>query len=218
MKFIELSHYLKHGTVSYPGMPPVDISTFMERKENSNDTGYLDFLKMVNISGTYIDAPYHAFENLDKIGDIPLEKLVDLNAFVVRINKKKGFFCIDDFRFLENENLMGSAVLLNSGFDKKYGTAEYKKNPPYLTEEGANWLINHGVSFIGIDTLLIDDYMSIEELGNPVHQIILGSGSIICEDMKNLDLVPQKGAILSAVPPRIAMSSFPVRVYAKILQ
>lgn len=52
----------------------------------------LDQIKMVNISGTYIDAPYHRFESGYKIGDIPLEKLVNLDTFVVSMDKEKGYF------------------------------------------------------------------------------------------------------------------------------
>lgn len=193
MEFIELSHYIDHGTVSFPGMPPVEISTFMTRKADTNDTGYLDFLKMVNISGTYVDAPYHAFEQGEKIGDIPLEKLVDLNTFVVRLTDGKDCFDTSDFQHLEYENLNGSAILLHTGFDKKYGTPDYSVNMPYLSRKGAEWLIERGVVFIGIDTALIDDYENVEEKGNPVHRVILAAKAIVCEDMKNLDLLPDKG-------------------------
>lgn len=29
MKYIELSHYVKDGLISYPGMPPVEISAYI---------------------------------------------------------------------------------------------------------------------------------------------------------------------------------------------
>ena len=63
MKYIELSHYVKDGLISYPGMPPVEISAYMTREEcgaafGATGAAMLDQIKMVNISGTYIDAPY----------------------------------------------------------------------------------------------------------------------------------------------------------------
>ena len=90
MKYVELSHYVTDGLISYPGMPPVEISAFMTREECG--AAMLDQIKMVNISGTYIDAPYHRFESGYKIGDIPLEKLVNLDTFVVSMDKEKGYF------------------------------------------------------------------------------------------------------------------------------
>lgn len=216
MRYIELNHYIKNGTETYPGMPPVEISTYMERNEDSLDTSLLDFLKMINISGTYLDAPYHVFEEGDKIGDIPLEKLVDLDTYVVHLAHDRNYFDVEDLRFIENENLAGSAVLLQSGHDRKFGTPEYGIAPPYLSVAGAKWLMEKEVVFVGIDSPLIDDLVHVPVHGTPVHQIILKASAIICEDMKDIDLVPDKGARLTAVPPRIAMSSFPARVFVKV--
>ncbi len=119
----------------------------------------LDQIKMVNISGTYIDAPYHRFEDGYKIGDIPLEKLIDLAAYVIHLDARKGCFDIDDFQKLADEDLEGAAVLCHSG---------------------------HELSHL----------------------------SVICEDMINLGQLPDKGARLYVVPIRVAMASFPARVFA----
>ena len=164
MKYIELSHYVKDGLISYPGMPPVEISAYMTREEcgaafGATGAAMLDQIKMVNISGTYIDAPYHRFEDGYKIGDIPLEKLIDLAAYVIHLDARKGCFDIDDFQKLADEDLEGAAVLCHSG---------------------------HELSHL----------------------------SVICEDMINLGQLPDKGARLYVVPIRVAMASFPARVFA----
>lgn len=106
MKYVELSHYVTDGLISYPGMPPVEISAFMTREEcgaafGTTGAAMLDQIKMVNISGTYIDAPYHRFESGYKIGDIPLEKLVNLDTFVVSMDKEKGYFDLEDLMDLD---------------------------------------------------------------------------------------------------------------------
>lgn len=221
MKFVELNHYIRNGLVSYPGMPPVEISAFMTREEcgatyGSESAAILDQIKMVNISGTYIDAPYHRFEDGYKIGDIPLEKVFARPAFVVHMSDKHNYFDVEDLEFLDAENLEGAAVLLHSGYDKKFGTPEYEIDTPYLTVEGANWLMERKVSVVGIDTPLIDDYVCSAEKGNPVHDIILGALSVICEDMKNIEQLPDKGALFYAIPARVDMASFPARAFATI--
>lgn len=224
MKFIELSHYITDGQVSFPGMPPVKISAFLTREQcreqfGSGGSALLDRIDMVNISGTYIDSPYHRFESGYKVGDIPLEKLFDLRTFVVRPPRDRIYFDVEDFEILKNEYLVGAAVLCHSGHDKKYMTPEYEKDVPYITREGAKWLIDRGVVFVGIDSPLVDNYNSKSDpdyAGDVNHDEILSRGSVICEDMINLGKLPDKGARLYAIPIRVAMSSFPARVFAVI--
>ncbi len=193
MKYVELSHYVTDGLISYPGMPPVEISAFMTREEcgaafGTTGAAMLDQIKMVNISGTYIDAPYHRFESGYKIGDIPLEKLVNLDTFVVSMDKEKGYFDLEDFLFLEDEEL-----------------------------EAAKWLMKRKVSVVGIDSQLVDNFNEKDDPNYPgdvVHDEILGHESVICEDLMDLDLLPDKGARLYVIPIRVAMASFPARVFA----
>lgn len=193
MKYVELSHYVTDGLISYPGMPPVEISAFMTREEcgaafGTTGAAMLDQIKMVNISGTYIDAPYHRFESGYKIGDIPLEKLVNLDTFVVSMDKEKGYFDLEDFLFLEDEEL-----------------------------EAAKWLMKRKVSVVEIDSQLVDNFNEKDDPNYPgdvVHDEILGHESVICEDLMDLDLLPDKGARLYVIPIRVAMASFPARVFA----
>lgn len=221
MKFVELNHYIRQGLVSYPGMPGVEIDAYLTREEcgatyGGNSAALIDQIKMVNISGTYIDAPYHRFEDGYKIGDIPLEKLFNLDTFVIHMSEERHYFDVEDLEFLEGKNLEGSAVLLHSGHDKKFMTSEYEVDVPYLTTEGAQWLMERKVAVIGIDSQLIDDYVHSKEKGNPVHDIILENLSVICEDMQSIELLPDEGARLYVIPVRVEMASFPARVFATI--
>lgn len=109
---------------------------------------------MPNISGTYIDAPYHCFEE-------------------------------GDFQVLEGEELKGVAVLCHSGYDKKYMTPEYEINVPYLTLEGAKWLMEREVAFVGIDTPFVDNYNTKDDAdypGDVVHDEILGTQFLIKQE------------------------------------
>ncbi|MGN1021977.1 MAG: cyclase family protein, partial [Lachnospiraceae bacterium] len=214
MRYIELSHYIVNGQISYPGMPPVEISTFLSREacEGTFGTGgaaMLDQIRMVNISGTYVDAPYHRFENGYKVGDIPLEKLIHLRTFVVRMNRERHYFDVCDFEKLEGENLAGAAVLCNSGHDRKFMTPEYEVDVPYLTPEAAKWLMARDVALVGIDSQLVDNYNKKGDpdyAGDVNHDEILGHQSVICEDMIHLDQLPDTGAVLYVVPVRVAMA------------
>jgi len=219
MKYIELCHRITNGLITFPGMPPVEITPFLTREECGNQFGekaaaLLDQIKMVNISGTYLDAPLHRFEDGYTIADIPLEKLVDIPFITVKIREGRNYFDKDDFKTIE---VNGGAVLLYSGHDEKFGTDEYAVNPPYLTPEGAKFLMEKKVVFVGIDSPLIDDMVRSAELGTPVHDIILSEGAIVCEDMTHLQKVYKQNGTLTAVPPAVEMASFTARVFAKIL-
>lgn len=221
MKFVELNHYIVDGIVSYPGTPGVEITAWKDREEAAKTYGeggasMLDQIKMLNISGTYIDAPYHRWDEGYRIGDIPLEKLFDLPAFVVHMSKEHNYFDKKDLvEALEGEDLKGAAVILHSGYDKLFGTPEYEIDTPYLKVDGAEWLMEQGVYLVGIDTPLLDSYVDCA-LGNPVHDIILSKLAVICEDMCHIEEIPDRGAKLYAIPPRVDMASFPARVFAVV--
>jgi len=221
MKFVELNHRITNGLVTFPGMPAVEIDAYLTREECAVDNGkavaLIDRIRMINISGTYLDAPLHCEEDGSSIADIPLEKLVDLKTVVIRMKKEKGCFDEDDFEPIATTDLNGYAILLHSGHDKRFGTDGYGEDPPYLTVEGAKWLIERGVVFIGIDSPLIDNMIARIEDGIPVHNLILSAKAVVCENLRGLEQMPDTGALLTAVPPAVEMSSFTARVFAKIL-
>lgn len=224
MKYVELSHYIVDGQISYPGVDPVKISTYLSREACESEFGgggaaMLDQISMVNISGTYIDSPYHRFEDGYKVGDIPLEKLIHLRTFVVRMSKDRHYFDVCDFEKYENEDLDGAAVLCDSGHYKKFMTPDYEVDVPYITPAGAKWLMKRNVALVGIDTQLVDNFNMKGDpsyAGDVNHDEILSHGSVICEDMINLDQLPDTGAKLFVVPVQVAMASFPARCFAEV--
>lgn len=222
-KFVELNHTITNGMVSYPGMPPVVIDALYTREmcagtfhDKADAAALLDQIKMVNISGTYMDSPFHLWDSGYKVSQIPLEKCFDLPLFVVNKNPEHRRLELEDVvSQLGDEDLTGAAVCYKTGHDKKFMTPAYEEDVPCYTTDAAQWLIDRGVYFCGIDSQLIDDFNH-KETGNVVHEIVLGAGSIVCEDMANLDQVPERGARLYAIPPRVEMASFPGRVFAVV--
>ncbi len=217
MKFVELSHRISNGMVTFPGVPAVKIDTYMDMESSAKEFGanagaLLDRIEMVNINGTYLDAPLHRSPDGYSIADIPLEKLVDLPFDVVTM--KEGSDCFDAGD-IENIGQAGGAVILNSGHYKKFGTDAYAQNPPYLTLEAAKALVAKGVVFIGIDSPLIDNMETLGTIGCTVHDEILSAGGVICEDMTNLDALAGVSGTLTAVPAPVEMASFAARVFVK---
>ncbi|MED1189083.1 cyclase family protein [Bacillus paralicheniformis] len=221
-KYIDLSHTIEDGTVTFPGDIPVSIETILDREAASKLNGdgpysgvEINTIRMVSTSGTYIDAPYHVFADGKQIKDYPIEKLVNLPSVVVKIADNREYFDAEDIDGLHVE---GKAVLFYTGHDKFFMTPEYGKNAPYLTVELANALVGKGAVFVGIDTPLIDNMSKLSDVGTPVHYTLLGANIPICEDMTNLQLLPADGFTITALPPAVALESFPARVFATVLE
>ncbi|MFF2444324.1 cyclase family protein [Priestia megaterium] len=220
VKYIDLSHAIEHGTVTFPGDPAALIEPYIERESSSKQNGggptagsEINKITIVSTSGTYIDAPYHVFADGKKIKDYPLEKLVNLPSLVVKMSEYRNYFDVQD---IEGLNVKGKAILFYSGHDKLFMTPEYGKNAPYLTVELANELVKREAAFVGIDTPLVDDIKKISKIGTPVHYILLGAEIPICEDMTNLQSLPENEFIITALPPAVALESFPARVFATL--
>ena len=217
MAFIELSHRMVNGLITFPDpvYPTVKIDYFWTQEEAMKQIGEgvgaaLDRIQMINISGTYIDAPNHRYPDGYKVSEIPLEKLVDLEYDVVKIQPGKSFFDLED---VKNIGKKGGAVLFYTGMSDLFQTEDYGMNSPYISVEAMQYLLDRGVVFFGIDAALVDD---MESDSRPIHDTVLKAGGVICENMTNLKLVYEKqDGLFSAVPLQVEMASFPVRAYVK---
>ncbi len=119
-----------------------------------------------------------------------------------------------DVDALAGLEVAGHAVLLHTGGDAAWGTADYARDAPYLTGAGARWLADHDARLVGIDAVNIDDTRTRER---PAHSILLGAGIPVVEHLTGLDRLPPTGARFTAAPPRVAgFGTFPVRAFAAI--
>jgi len=111
----------------------------------------------------------------------------------------------------------GRAVLLHTGGDRYWAQPEYAVDAPYLTAEGAQWLVDHGAALVGIDAINIDDISGAGPGERPAHSLLLAAGIPIVEHLTALENLPPTGARFTAAPPRVAaFSAFPVRAYAAV--
>ena len=146
--------------VTLPGLPGPEISLHLTREASKatyaeGTTFEIGRISMVANTGTYVDAPLHRFAEGDDLAGLPLEKLADLEAVVVRVAGS-------DVRAIDVETLLahdvrGKAVLLHTGDAARFGTPEYVVDPSCLTRAGADWLVAQGAALVGIDAANIDD-------------------------------------------------------------
>jgi kynurenine formamidase len=211
---VDLSHVIHDGLVTYPGLPAPHVCEYLSREASratyaDGTTFHIGKLEMVANTGTYIDAPFHRFEHGADLAELPLERLADLDALVVRVQGRA--IGPEVFASLP---LAGKALLVCTGWSRHFGTPAYGHGHPYLTRAAAEALIAAQVALVAIDSLNIDD---ITDAVRPVHTLLLGSGIPIGEHFTNLESLPASGARLHAAPVKVrAMGTFPVRAYAVV--
>lgn len=214
-RFVDLSHLIVAGMTTYKGFPGPRLCDFWTREDSAAhyDDGssfQIGRIDMVANTGTYVDAPFHRYEDGADLAALPLESLADLRGIVVRRPWETDL--ATEAAHFGGLDVRGKAVLVHTGWDRHWRTERYGEEHSFLTGEAADWLVANGAALVGIDSNNIDDTRG---RSRPVHSKLLGAGVVICEHMTGLGRLPDEGFRFSAVPPKVAgMGSFPVRAYA----
>jgi kynurenine formamidase len=213
-QFIEVSHPVREGMVTYRGLPEPRMETLWTYDSSrGNYKGQAEFyiasLHLCGNTGTYVDAPIHRFRGGADLAAWPLEKLAHLETLVVgAAHRAIGPEC------LAGVPIRDRAVLFHTGWSRRWNTPAYFEPSPFLTRQACEALLDGGVAFAGIDSLNIDD---VNDLARPAHTLLLKAGVPICEHMTNLAAVPRQGGRLHAVPIAwVGGASFPVRAYVLV--
>jgi kynurenine formamidase len=217
-RFVELSHVVRAGMITYPGLPAPTITPHLTREASREryapGTEFaMDLITMIGNTGTYLDAPWHRFADGADLSGLPLERLADLPAVVVRIAGTRAR-AVDANLLTELGDVRGAAVLLHTGDSARFGTPEYALDAAYLTRDGAQWLVDQGAALVGIDAINIDDA---GDPARPAHTLLLQAGVPVVEHLTGLEQLPPRGSRFTAAPPRVAeFGTFPVRAFATV--
>jgi arylformamidase len=216
-RLIDLSHTVEHGMITFKGLPAPIICDYLSREESRSryEPGtefQIGKIEMVSNTGTYIDSPFHRYADGKDLSEINLEKLVNLEAVVVRADYRNGIEI--GKKFFEKISINGKAILVNTNWSEHWRTDAYFENHSFLTEEAAIYLRDQGATLVGIDSHNIDDTRG---KSRPVHSTLLKAEIIIAEHLTSLDQLPDNGFTFTAVPPKMkGMGTFPVRAYATL--
>jgi arylformamidase len=214
-RFVEVSHVIEPGMVTYPGLPVPEAKVFVDydssRERYQGKSEFLiASLHLCGNTGTYVDSPIHRYRGATDLAGLPLERVAHVPVSLVDARDRGRALGPDVFKGIE---LHGAAVIVRTDFSQHWRTERYGRDNPFLNADACELLVRSGVSFVGIDSVNIDD---MADLARPAHTILLGAGIPICEHMTNLSALPASGGRLHAVP--IAWrggATFPVRAYVQ---
>ena len=89
-------------------------------------------------TGTYVDSPFHRYENGKDLAELPLESVAELNCLVVRVPPRMT--SVDEVP-LAAAKVKGRAVLFHTSWDRHFRTDAYFEGHPHLTARAAEWLV-----------------------------------------------------------------------------
>jgi kynurenine formamidase len=181
MRFIDLSQPLYDGAPNCPAHP---IPRSEQTADHPEHGWRMEVLTMASHTGSHLDAPLHKIAGGKSITDLPLE------AFT-------GPARIVDLRPLEPETAIGpdrlqgpladlrpdEIVLLCTGWgDLRSRTELWLRQSPFLSPEGARWLVERKVRGVGIDHYSIGG--SRDPVNSTTHTVLLGAGVWVAEELR----------------------------------
>ena len=216
-RVIDVSHAIAAGMITYPGMPGPEIAEHLSRDAAERAYGpgvrfHIGRISMVANTGTYIDSPFHRFDDGADLTGLPAARFAALDGLVVRLTGSQARAITP--AQLAPYDVTGKAVLLQTGWDRHWGTPGYGVDAPFVTGAATRWLVDRGAALVGIDSVNIDDT---GDPTRPAHTGLLAAGIPIVEHLCRLGDLPPSGFEFHAAPPAVAqLGTFPIRAYGVI--
>jgi len=215
VRIIDLTHSLKEGIPFWKG------GCGYKQNEIISCIDSLHF-KIQDVEmdlgiGTHMDSPAHCIKDGKTIGEIPLEKIIT-ECVVINVSMQAHesySITLKDVEEFENKYTKIkplSFVIFYTGWERYWNNPSAYCNKyifPSVHKDVAKYLVDKGVAGIGIDTLSPDRPAD----GFPVHEIILGAGKYIIENIANANKLPHCGSYLMALPLKLSHGTeSPVRL------
>ncbi|MGE3363351.1 MAG: cyclase family protein [Rhizobiaceae bacterium] len=222
----DLTHNLVENFPTYFGAQQF----WVEKKNDFAKDGFnINEWRIVEHTGTHIDAPLHFTADGKGVGELAVEDLV-ARLSVIDIRAKADAnadaeLTPDDIKSWTDQNGPlpdGGIVAMLSGWGRHVETDKFRNlgpdgktmHFPGFHIEAIKQLLETSTKAIAVDTLSLDFGQSPDFI---VHKTWLPSGRYGIEGIANLDRLPAKGATIVVGAPKIAKGSGgPARVIALV--
>lgn len=208
-KIVDLSFTLAAGIPIYPGDPVPTIEPVALIEQEGFNVAQLS---LGSHSGTHIDAPYHFFAQGERIDQINLHGCLG-SALIVDVSRKQPLEAItlQDLAAFRAQFTGRDMVLLRTDWSKYWGSETYFRHP-FLSREAGAFLFEQGIRTLGIDALNVDQTGQEDFY---THDLFLGAGGLIVENLTNLAAVDFDHPMVSVLPLKLAgCDGSPVRAVA----
>ena len=197
-KFYDLTQVIGKNTPVYPGDPQPDFEpTSTIKKDNYNVTRII----IGSHSSTHVDAQSHFMIDGNSIDREPISKFIGESVVVDLSTKHKigEGITYSDLEVYSNVIKDNDILLLYTATSEYWMKDEnIKYNFTYLEPSAAQWIADHHIKCVGIDTPSMEKYGSKEGLS---HKILLSSSVGIIENLTSkLKILSGKRVFVVCLP------------------
>lgn len=195
-----------------PGHPRIEVKPLHTHEVDGRSNSIARFSLH---TATHIDAPYHFHRDGLTIERVPLERFIAWAVLAdLRALARPGEAVSADLlaQAIGDVEVSDRIVVCFSGWTaEKWNRPDFYGNNPFLHQEAAAWLVEHRIAALALD-------FSVD--GGPPypnHQLLLGHGVPLIENLTNLDQITKREFLMIALPlPVAGGNGAPARVVAGI--
>ena len=215
-RIVDLSHTIEAGMPVFPSDPAPAVLPWARMPVHPFDT---EVLHLSGHTGTHVDAPSHFVQGATAIDELDLARCVRPGTTLDLRGVAPGS-SIDSSHLRDAEGRCGrsvaegDAVLLWTGWSRRWRYRDYLTGYPGLSEDGARYLVQRGPSVVGIDTANID----VPDAGDfPAHRALLQAPIPIVENLTRLGTIRSSNFTFVVLPLAITgATGSPVRAVAVV--
>lgn len=195
--WIDVSLPVSTDLLTWPGNPPVEL--LPNQRIASGDGANVSELHIGTHSGTHVDPPMHFVEGGAGIDRVPLDVLIG-PCWVADATGRGGALGADDLDAL-GVPAGTERLLLRTDNSEMWRSmpGAFPESYVSVSGDGARWLVEHGLTLVGIDFLGIESRGS---EGHPTHVTLLSNDVVIVEGL-DLGEVEQGEYDLVVMPMRL---------------
>jgi kynurenine formamidase len=171
--------------------------------------------------GTHMDAPSHCIEGGKCVADLSLSELIT-SCIVIDISDRAHEQYslspedIQNFEAIHGKIPKDSFVIVHTGWEQFWNEPKKYRNElvfPSVSKNAAELLLERNIAGLGIDTMSPDR----ADVDFIVHQILLGAGKYIVENITNAKQLPPTGSYSFALPMKgMDLTEAPIRLLGMI--
>jgi arylformamidase len=180
MKLIDLSQPLYDGAPNCPAHPPVKSEIIADHPQHG---WRVELVTLATHTGSHVDTPFHKLADGPNLDQMPLETFAGL-AVIADLRDATPDQPITAELLAQRLTLplADRIVLLATGWGhKRAKTDEWLYHPPYLSPDGAEWLVTNQARAVGIDHYSIGGPR--EPINPRTHTILLQARVWIVEEL-----------------------------------
>lgn len=202
----DLAQPLYTNCPQFPGQPPNSVRYHQHAVV---DGATVERVELMTHSGSHVDAPFHYHPLLPSISELPLQHFfgccvaLDLRGLTPKHGINRA-----DLEPHEERILDGVFLLLKTGWgEERRNTKRFLTEWPYMSGDGAQYLLERNVKGMGIDALSTGGYPE-KHAESDAHLLLLGAQKLLLEDIHIPEpLLDGKVRFFSAFPILIANAS-----------